>query len=472
MVPTATSVGLVSSAIILLAAYIYYPYRNNRVDLKVVLSGLLQAEAMVQVSPETKIAVGFGSCLDVVGNGLHVLEKLGDLVPDTPENFKEIHNMNELTKTFAYFFMHGASAGRVTKNETLFEEILDVMKDLPETKFTLGGNAPAMTKRFGKEDVKVLLAAAVPADQMKEFASSVSVVHGLAPGSDIHLVLEYERDAVWGKYVSKRANRFILYNKIENNFSSLLDEFSMQQEKFQPQVLVVGGLRMMLNFKEGAGTSALDELKSLLSKSSGSTKIHLEMSSFSDRVQFQTIIDNAVYYADSMGMNEQELPNLHRYLSGSEMIQVSDSHPRIAVTLDYMRSVFRILHDTVKTNGRRGMSRLHVHTLAYQVIMTARNSTWRNSMAAVAKAALTANRHTCGSDTINLDTAMLLTDESFALSPAESSQRIWFDPTNPVSCWTEGNIDICLAPVLVCTQVLQTVGGGDNVSAAGLVLQV
>lgn len=51
----------------------------------------------------------------------------------------------------------------------------------------------------------------------------------------------------------KHICRFILYNKIENNFSSLFDEFSMQQEKFQPQVLVVGGLRMMLNFKEGEG---------------------------------------------------------------------------------------------------------------------------------------------------------------------------------------------------------------------------
>jgi len=113
MVSAAASVSLISSAIILLAAYIYFPYQSNQVDLKVVLSGLLQAEAMVQVSPETKIAVGFGSCLDVVGNGLHVLEKLGNLVPNTPENFKEIHNMDELMKTFAYFFMHGASAGYV-----------------------------------------------------------------------------------------------------------------------------------------------------------------------------------------------------------------------------------------------------------------------------------------------------------------------------------------------------------------------
>lgn len=53
--------------------------------------------------------------------------------------------------------------------------------------------------------------------------------------------------------VLKHVCRFILYNKNENNFSSLLYEFSMQQEQFQPQVLVVGGLRMMLNFKEGEG---------------------------------------------------------------------------------------------------------------------------------------------------------------------------------------------------------------------------
>jgi len=49
--------------------------------------------------------------------------------------------------------------------------------------------------------------------------------------------------------VLKPILRFILYNKMENNFSSLLGEFSTQQEIFQPQVLVVGGLRMMLNFK-------------------------------------------------------------------------------------------------------------------------------------------------------------------------------------------------------------------------------
>lgn len=222
------------------------------------------------------------------------------------------------------------------------------------------------------------------------------------------------------------------------------------------------------------GRTALDELNLLLAKLPVSTKIHLEMSSFSEATQLQSIIDNAVFYADSLGMNEQELPNLLSFLRSKRMVQVSDSHPRIAVTLDYMRGIFKILGSTLEENGRRRLSRLHVHTLAYQVIMTVSNSTWKNSMAAAAKSALTANRHTCGSDVIDVSTATLLTDESFAHSarPNNGDRRTRFDPKNPVSCWVEDGIDVCVAPVLVCTRVIQTVGGGDNVSAAGLVLQI
>jgi len=50
----------------------------------------------------------------------------------------------------------------------------------------------------------------------------------------------------------------------------------------------------------------------------------------------------------------------------------------------------------------------------------------------------------------------------------------------PVSCWDEIlkveqetiSIQVCVAPVLVCTQASQTAGGGDNISSAGLVLQI
>ena len=66
-------------------------------------------------------------------------------------------------------------------------------------------------------------------------------------------------------------------------------------------------------------------------------------------------------------------------------------------------------------------------------------------------------------------------DESFSTSTSESgSQRIAFDEKRPVACWNEDDLDveICVAPNLVCSQAQQTAGGGDNISAAGLVLQI
>ena len=200
----------------------------------------------------------------------------------------------------------------------------------------------------------------------------------------------------------------------------------------------------------------------------------MEMSSFPDSRQLQQVIKHAVYFADSLGMNEQELPNLRSNLVDGVSTLVSDSHPRIATTLDHMRAVMRLLRDRAgKESGMRRLTRLHVHTLAYQVIMTARGGlVWENSESAVAKAALTAYRHTCGSEDIKLDNAKLLVDDSFSVGIENGSERKFFNPDKPVTCWSEEEFEICIAPVLVCKTVVQTVGGGDNVSAAGLALQV
>lgn len=63
-------------------------------------------------------------------------------------------------------------------------------------------------------------------------------------------------------------------------------------------------------------------------------------------------------------------------------------------------------------------------------------------------------------------------DEAFTTSMKKKARRVPFDVNNPVSCWSEDNIEVCIAPVLICTEVLQTGGGGDNISSAGLVLQI
>lgn len=104
--------------------------------------------------------------------------------------------------------------------------------------------------------------------------------------------------------------------------------------------------------------------------------------------------------------------------------------------------------------------------------MVDKSSPWKNTKAAAAKSALTAYRHTCGSDIVDSKKSKVLMDEAFTTSMKSDARRIPFNAKDPISCWDEDNVEVCIAPVLVCTEVLQTGGGGDNISSAGLVLQI
>lgn len=71
-------------------------------------------------------------------------------------------------------------------------------------------------------------------------------------------------------------------------------------------------------------------------------------------------------------------------------------------------------------------------------------------------------------------------DDSFSTSTLSGSERKLFNDERPVACWKETipgslnnpEVEICLSPNLVCSEAKQTAGGGDNISAAGLILQI
>lgn len=210
------------------------------------------------------------------------------------------------------------------------------------------------------------------------------------------------------------------------------------------------------------------------------TKIHFEMASFVEKHLLIDLQNTIIPYADSLGMNEQEVANLYNSMYYGNVSLVADATPRVATILDYMRVLFKLIRARENSiEQSRKLTRLHVHTLAYQAIMTVKNSIWKNTMAAAAKASLVAHRHVCGTSTIDVGKATLIMDESFSTSKV-SGKRIPMDTEKPVSCWDEVlqisnnkfNVQVCVAPVLVCTQASQTAGGGDNISSAGLVLQI
>ncbi|KAK2158578.1 hypothetical protein LSH36_167g06004 [Paralvinella palmiformis] len=467
------------SLTILLLAFVYKRHGDTdgdelKAQLNTVLNGLLRAEQKVGLDPETRVAVGFGSCLDLIADGLSVLDRVGAEPPVRPRHVNEISSLTEFEEIFAYFFRHGAAAERFVSNDTLFSSLTEAARNIVTTQYKMGGNAPVMASRFHQEGCKVLLGAQMSSTLKTEVSNDIQVVGDELSEDDVHLLLEYSKGHRWGQYQAQRANRFIVHSDVNNPMLVSLESFADELSMFSPNLLVIGGIQMMDNFpfQPGQREARLKKLGQLLASIPKETSIHFEMASFAEESCLQDVVEHILYYTDSLGMNEQELPNLFSLLSNGSMTLISDPYPRVATTLDQMRAVYQILRDTPSVNGRRKLSRLHVHTLAFQAILTTKNSRWKNAMSAAAKASLTANRHTCGSDYISIEKAKILLDESFSMSRDEGSPRVQFQYDRPVSCWEEDDFSICLAPVLVCTDVVQTGGGGDNISSAGLVLQI
>ena len=109
---------------ILLAVY----YRNSSDVLQRKLHSVLQAlqdlEDRHTVSPRPRVAIGYGICTDVyieASNLLEYSEEIGQ-----PEHFDEISNKEELLKSFAYYFRHGAAAELVNSFIFVIPELLPI----------------------------------------------------------------------------------------------------------------------------------------------------------------------------------------------------------------------------------------------------------------------------------------------------------------------------------------------------------
>ena len=262
---------------------------------------------------------------------------------------------------------------------------------------------------------------------------SVSGIWSNLGEDDIHLIFENNIGRKWGSYISPRANRFIIHSDYSNMMLDTLDDFVQSLPSFKPSLVVVGGLQMLDNFPLDISLrrGKLQRLQRALASLPRSTKVHFEMASFTEELLLKEIMEYVVPYADSIGMNEQELTNLCSILEYGNITIVSDPYPRVAKALDQLRALHTHLHAQASP-GQRMLSRVHLHTLAYQAILVSKDSMWQNMNGAVAKASLTANRVVCASNNSNLDNARMIMDVSFSNSIEPGSDRMPLVDSAPV----------------------------------------
>lgn len=101
--------GTLLTVLIILVAIYFRKYDNELQDRLIkILQGLQRLENKHEISVRPKVAIGYGACTDVFIDAKYLLNyspSIGD-----PSHFDEINNEEELLKSFAYYFRHGAAA--------------------------------------------------------------------------------------------------------------------------------------------------------------------------------------------------------------------------------------------------------------------------------------------------------------------------------------------------------------------------
>lgn len=353
-----------------------------------------------------------------------------------------------------------------------------------EAHWNLGCDASLMAMRFAKEGAEVLLGAQMSKNLHKRLDPEIQLSDhdSFLDEDDVHLILEYQSGETWGQFTAPRANRYILHS--DNVNLQVFHNFNLALPSFNPRLMIISGLQVLDNQPSVTDTreTLLKQIQVQLRNLPRSTLIHFEMGSYSEPIFLNQILDDVISYIDSVGMNEQELVNLQSILEHQIISPASENNPQVATTLDQLRTVFIYFHDRHRKNRSKGrqVTRLHLHTLAYQIIMRVKSFGWRNTRQSAAKASLRASKHVCGTQTLNPGSFSILMDNEFSTSRNSPVKKIQMKEKEVVSCWTEilrtgyesVEVEFCVVPNLVCTNAIQTAGAGDHISAAGLILQI
>lgn len=266
-----------------------------------------------------------------------------------------------------------------------------------------------MALRFANEGIRnILLGAQMSSEFVSQLPKSIRISGPIIERDDYHILLEYKANGRWGEYEAPRANRLIVHSDDNNVQLVSRTPFFQQTAQFKPDLLIISALQMMENSPVDfeIRTQSIEQLGQdleIIRSESSKLRVHFELASYTEERLLGVIVDNVFPYVDSFGMNEQEAANLLSFLKYGNISYVTNSSPRIATVLDEMRELIALLNAT----GDGRITRVHVHTLPYQIVVVKLNSAgkpiWPNSSSAMAKASLTAYRHTVSHDYFDLE---------------------------------------------------------------------
>lgn len=289
------------------------------------------------------MALGYNACLDLVVDGVALMEALPADKGQAPEDATAapeardhagIASIAKLKEAFMFHFKDGIAAERVVVTKDLFTVILDTAHTLDGNQQRVGGNAALMALQFAllakahRADVAdadadadvaasrprtgaVLLGGTVGGDLGRMLGSGVRIAGSPAyDGDEVHLIMEYAAGATWHGVTAPRANRFIITHDRSNGMLTALESFHKtvtDDRAPELQLLVLSGMHMV--------ERALPDVPDYRSKRLGDVRVavdalrtrhpkvlvHAELASVADDAHMAEVFQQVVTASDSMG---------------------------------------------------------------------------------------------------------------------------------------------------------------------------
>jgi len=391
----------------------------------------------------------------------------------------------QFQQTFLYYFEKGSAAERYVERE-VFEKILKAAKNLPDHSkdWNIGGNAALMANRFANEGCHPVLLGGQVGRTLSTLLNSkinlASQYEGVLRTEDevieeVHLILEYERGALWGNRKAPRANRFIIHSDTTNAKLEPLESFHQAVFSFRPSLLVISGLHLLEGETADFRLNRLKNVVSFIGDSSQisqDSRVHLELASVGDSSFMKELVTSLLPTVDSLGLNEQELASSYFALDSSNQLnetRESFKDPKVRTVIDVLKIIFQFAEQQRPVKSDRGLSRIHFHCLTFHLIMQRKATNWGSGKHAVAAGSLATSKQACAQQELEVNSVELPLPMKIEKGNRGGSEQI-IDTSDPVLVWKEDNFDLFLSPVLVCKSPQKTVGLGDAISTVALLL--
>lgn len=426
-----------------------------------------------------RISVGINSCVDLIVRALPVFEAL-HIRPGSAKDHAILKNFDDLQETFSYFFSKGSAAERSYMNKEEFDKMVSVAENISNSQYFLGGNGLLMASKIATNfpEAEVQYIGPVGPKILELIPKKLNIPQeSIFPHDEVHLILEYKVNDIWGDQVAPVANRFITSHDISNSEVSMMEVFFESLETYTPDLIVFSGLHLLDSQKPEFSKKRVEMMLPRLQSLPIFVPIHLELASMANVEFVGLVLKKVIPLITSLGLNEEELALLSYVGKGphtesSPTLKVShagsshNNQPEIHKVSDVILWLLKTYGHSRKSFEESRLTRIHFHSLTYHIVGTLPEA-WTNSESAVAAGTEVAGRQACNIEQLESDKVELKIPKTFKLHSNDDKLRE-IDEKRPVISWDMEGYHFVFSPVLVCRHPIKTVGLGDAISSTGL----